>query len=257
MASDVRKTNAWKSFQYSHASPAQPRFSASAVDGQPRDGSADEDVLEDRLQLAARTRRDDRAVARGDGADDRDSKLAAEHDQQDPERATRQWRRTGRGVTALRQDVERDERRREQQLVGDRIDELAEVRDPAVLPRQVAVPQVGERGDQEEDPGDEPRRERRHEEQQPDDGRENDAPDGDGVRERAPLEERPARSAQRLEDELADRLQRVEHAGALHRHRLVLLQAHGIELASQLLDRQRARQVTLVPLQHDGQLRGS
>src|SRR5690606_20931615 len=62
------------------------------------------------------------------------------------------------------------------------------------------------------------------------------------------------RSAQRLQDELAHGLERVEHADAVDCDCLVLGQAHRVELPAQLIDRHGVRQVALVPLEHDRQL---
>ena len=48
------------------------------------------------------------------------------------------------------EDEHRDERREEQQLVGERIEQLAQIRDHAVRARELAVDVVGDRGDEEE-----------------------------------------------------------------------------------------------------------
>src|SRR5690606_4559047 len=156
----------------------------------PEDGRANEDVLKNRLQLAGSAGRDDNAATRRIGAEQRDEQLTAEDDDQHPERQLADQRERRVRRVASRQDVERDERRDQQQLVGQRIDELAEVRDPAVLARKVAVPEIREGSDEEDDERGEARGERRDEEQQVDNGCERNARHRDRVRQRAALEQR-------------------------------------------------------------------
>src|SRR5688572_28981336 len=62
-------------------------------------------------------------------------------------------------------------------------------------------------------------------------------------------------SAQRLQDQLADRLECVEHADTGNGDRLILRQTHRIQLTAQLIGRHGTGQIAFVPLQHDGQLR--
>ena len=79
----------------------------------------------------------DQPAGVGHAAQSRHRQLAADHDRHDPR------------LDHVELD-QRDERRGGQQLVGDRIEQLAEHRDLLAAPRQVTVQPVGQRGDAED-----------------------------------------------------------------------------------------------------------
>src|SRR5436190_6570525 len=80
----------------------------------------------------------------------------------------------------------RNERGEEQQLVGDRVEQDAELAGRAVAARQVAIEQIGECGDEEHDEGDDLGPVAGNERKQRDDGRERDARQCDDVRQGPP-----------------------------------------------------------------------
>src|SRR5690606_7253074 len=147
---------------------------------------ADEDVLEERLLLSRTAGGQDDAATRRDHPQDGDQDLSPEDDQQDPQREAAEQRQRPRVGTA-RQDVKRHEGRRQQELVGERIHQLAEVGDPAVLARQVAVPDVRQGGDQEQHERERTRPEPRPEDEEEDGGSEQDAQDRQRIRQSAAL----------------------------------------------------------------------
>src|SRR5688572_32595819 len=60
------------------------------------------------------------------------------------------------------------------------------------------------------------------------------------------------RLAERLDDELADRFQRIEHADAAGRHRLEVGGVAGVQLPLQLVQGGDVGKVALVVLDHEG-----
>ena len=99
-----------------------------------RDQAEDRDDLQAGLRLSQPARRDHDATLGGDRAKARDRELAGDDHHRDPRR----------------KPVERDERDQggsHQQLVGQRVHQLAESRLLALAPGDVAVEPVGQRGD--------------------------------------------------------------------------------------------------------------
>mgnify|MGYP001641239277 CR=1 FL=1 len=143
-----------------------------------RDEQDDGDHLEDGLELAEIRCGDDLALARGDHAHAGYDELARHDDEHDPARKR----------TELYQD---QQRRHDEDLIGQRIEELAEIGDFVALARQVPVEPV-RRGYKDEDRGGDPALPIRGAETDPfgprtedgdhEDGDEQDADDGDDVR---------------------------------------------------------------------------
>src|SRR5690606_35246479 len=131
-----------------HAEPAP--VDGQAVGGEPGDGGANENVLEHGFQLPTLAGGDDNAPPRGVRPNERDQELAPEDHDDDPERQLRYRDEAAVLARPVGQEVERDEGNYEQQLVGDRIHEFAEVGNPAVLAGEVSVPEVREGRHQEE-----------------------------------------------------------------------------------------------------------
>ena len=130
----------------------------------------DVDDLQHRLELAVLVGGDGDALRDADDAQHADGDLAADDDHGDP------------GGDAVLAD-QRDERRGDEQLVGERVEELPERRDLLVAPRHVAVELVGGRREDEDGGGGDVAvglrdpREQQHQEH----GDEQDPRDGDGV----------------------------------------------------------------------------
>src|SRR5690606_30204135 len=126
---------------------------------------------------------DHHAAASGPATEEGDEQLAPEDHQHDPQRQPVTEPGKGRsGSGAVREDVERNEGGGQQELVRDRIEELAEVGDQPAGARQVTVPEVRDRGDQEDHEREQPGSQRLDEEQRDDDDREEDPRDRDQVR---------------------------------------------------------------------------
>jgi hypothetical protein len=86
MASDVRNTNAWKIFQYSHSSVSQPRLSAALLMASQAMAVPMKMFWNTAFSLPLAPAGMTVPCLRGDGADHGDEQLAAEDDEQDPER---------------------------------------------------------------------------------------------------------------------------------------------------------------------------
>ena len=86
--------------------------------------AADEDVLHDGLELARPLSRDDDAPPVGPPPEGRHGELAADQQDADPERDAPPDRDVVEIVPLPRDPVDRDQGGEEQQLVGDRIEQL-------------------------------------------------------------------------------------------------------------------------------------
>ena len=128
-------------------------------------------------------RRDDPAATRGEGPEQRDERFAPQEDDDGPERDDAEQGERGRSRLPEIDGVDGDEGGDEQQLVGQRVDHLAEGRDLAAGPGQVSVPQVRERGDDEHDERDHAGRRAGLQEQRRHDGGREDPARGNRVRE--------------------------------------------------------------------------
>ena len=128
----------------------------------------DHDDLRRRLPLAQRVGGDAHALGDGGDAQSGHRHLAGDDDHGDP------------GRQAIESD-ERDESRRDEQLVGHRVEELAEDGDRATRACQVAVELVGRRRHREDGDGEDVPVRDVHEEQRHEDRHQEDAGDGDGV----------------------------------------------------------------------------
>src|SRR5262245_35717933 len=113
-----------------------------ALQGVPEYGGADEDVLKNRFLFPRPARRNHGASLCGEPAQSRDEHLAAKNDKNDPERQSPDDRQLVLGSRTVRDQIKRKERTNQEQLVGQRIHELAKVRDPAVFARQIPVTKI-------------------------------------------------------------------------------------------------------------------
>src|SRR5712692_1535692 len=128
---------------------------AGVAEGEPGDRGADEDVLEDGLELPRTAGRDDDAPALDPPAESGHRQLPADEQQADPERNAAPERDVVEIVPLPRDPVDRDQGGEEQQLVGDRVEEDAEIGDLLPAAGEAAVEDVAHRGGDEDHEADE------------------------------------------------------------------------------------------------------
>src|SRR6185312_16355187 len=133
------------------------------------DEGDDADHLEGGLHLPFLAGADDHPLARGDAAEAGDRDLARQEENHDPRRDAPHRHHP-------------DERRHDDELVGERVEELPEDADDVELPRQVAVEHVGDGGGGEDDAGPVAAHRRRRVEQPDEERDRDDAPDRQEVR---------------------------------------------------------------------------
>ena len=122
---------------------------AGVAEGEPEEGGADEDVLDRGLELPGAGGGDHDPAALGPPAEPGHRELAADQQQADPERNAAPDRDVVEVVPGAGDPVDRDEGGEEQQLVGERIEQLAEVGDQVAAAGEVAVDDVGDGGEDE------------------------------------------------------------------------------------------------------------
>src|SRR4029077_14958851 len=176
-------------------------------EGEPEYDRADEYVLDDGLELPRARRGDHDATPARQHAEHGHGHLPTDQEQADPQRNASPDRDIVQVVPRAGDPVDRDEGGEEEQLVGNRIEQLAEVGDLVPGPGQVSVVDVADGRDEEDDERDELRPVARDEGQERDDRGEADPDQGDDVRDRPHAGGLP----QGLDDALADRLEGIEH----------------------------------------------
>jgi hypothetical protein len=128
---------------------------AGVTEGEPENDGTDEDVLDGGLELARAPGRDHDAPPAGPHAEHGHGHLAPDEQQAHPQRDTAPDGNVVQIVPGTRDPVDGNEGGEQEQLVGDGIEQLAEVGHLIAGARQIAVIDVAHRGDQEDEKGDE------------------------------------------------------------------------------------------------------
>src|SRR5919112_1659897 len=120
----------------------------------PEDNGANEDILDRRLELSGSGSRDHDAATTCPPAERRHCQLPANQQQTDPQRNAAPDRNVVKIVTLARDPVDGYEGGEEQQLVSDRVEQLAEVGDLIPATGEMAIVDVADSGHDENGEGD-------------------------------------------------------------------------------------------------------